>query len=105
MAFIGPRPLLIIDQPEDTDTRFTVRPGITGWAQVNGGRDILPADKAPLDHWYIQNASLRLDLYIIWRTFVMLTFGEAPNENAIRRAYENHDELLKGTWGSRIRRS
>jgi lipopolysaccharide/colanic/teichoic acid biosynthesis glycosyltransferase len=51
MSLIGPRPLLPHDQPSDASTRLMVRPGITGWAQVNGGKSITPTQKNALDEW------------------------------------------------------
>lgn len=69
MSLIGPRPLLPRDQPANPTTRLTVRPGITGWAQVNGGNQITSEEKDQLDEWYIRNASLWLDLRIFLLTF------------------------------------
>lgn len=89
MSFIGPRPLLAVDQSPDIALRLLVRPGITGWAQVMGGRDISPLDKAALDVWYVQNASLRLDLEIVLRTIPLLLFGERINRAAIERAWRD----------------
>jgi lipopolysaccharide/colanic/teichoic acid biosynthesis glycosyltransferase len=83
MSFTGPRPLLPVDQPDDDYSRLLVRPGLTGWAQVNGGRDISVADKTALDLWYVQNASLWLDLHILTKTFAMLLRGERRNVGAI----------------------
>ena len=62
MSFVGPRPLLPQDQPKASAARLLVRPGLTGWAQVVGGRDISPEDKAALDFWYVRKAGLLLDL-------------------------------------------
>jgi lipopolysaccharide/colanic/teichoic acid biosynthesis glycosyltransferase len=75
MSFVGPRPLLPIDQPKCHTSRLLVRPGLTGWAQINAGRDIAPEDKAVLDHWYIKNASLWLDLKILLRTLYRMIAG------------------------------
>jgi lipopolysaccharide/colanic/teichoic acid biosynthesis glycosyltransferase len=86
MSFIGPRPLLPIDQPEGQNLRQLVRPGLTGWAQVNGGRDISPEDKAALDAWYIMNASLWLDLIILLRTLLLVAIGERENGAAVNTA-------------------
>ena len=58
MSLIGPRPLLPKDQPADPTTRLTVRPGITGWAQIKGGTLLTSEEKHQLDEWYIRNASL-----------------------------------------------
>ena len=88
MSFVGPRPLLPIDQPETFSARLLVRPGLTGWAQVMAGRDIQPADKSALDVWYVQNASLRLDCETVLRTVPMVIFGERVNQEAIQRAWE-----------------
>ena len=68
MSLIGPRPLLPIDQPRDPSTRLRVRPGVTGWAQVNGGTLVSPEEKDALDTWYICHASVFLDLRILCRT-------------------------------------
>ena len=87
MSFVGPRPLLPIDQPVGSAARTLIRPGLTGWAQVIGGRDISPADKAALDVWYIQNATLSIDLKIFVKTALMILFGERVDREAIRTAW------------------
>jgi len=79
MSFVGPRPLLPVDQPDCQRVRLLVRPGLTGWAQVNGGRDISPEEKAELDLWYVENASLRLDIKILLQTLGMMIFGVRLN--------------------------
>jgi lipopolysaccharide/colanic/teichoic acid biosynthesis glycosyltransferase len=89
MSFVGPRPLLPIDQPPAFASRLLVRPGLTGWAQVMGGRDVSPADKAALDIWYVQNASLRLDIEILVRTVPVVLFGERISHEAIREAWQS----------------
>jgi len=78
MSFIGPRPLLPIDQPENSEIRLSVRPGLTGWAQVHGGRIINPEDKAALDAWYVKNMSLAVDIKIVIRTIRVILKGETP---------------------------
>ena len=60
LSLIGPRPLLPCETLEFA-ARLSVRRGITGWAQVNGGPIISTSDKLVLDVWYVQNASLVLD--------------------------------------------
>ncbi len=87
MSFVGPRPLLPVDQPVGSAARTLIRPGLTGWAQVNGGRDISPADKVALDVWYIQNATLSIDLKIFVKTALMILFGERVDREAIRTAW------------------
>ena len=71
MSLVGPRPLLMeylpLYSPEQA-RRHEVRPGITGWAQVNGRNAISWADKFALDVWYVDNRSLWLDLRILGLT-------------------------------------
>jgi lipopolysaccharide/colanic/teichoic acid biosynthesis glycosyltransferase len=86
MSLIGPRPLLPCDQSPDCVARLSVRPGITGWAQVNGGRVISTPDKLILDIWYVQNASLMLDFVIVFRTLRMVLFGDRINAEAVNQA-------------------
>jgi hypothetical protein len=76
MSLIGPRPLLPRDQPKNIEIRLMVRPGITGWAQVNGGVLLTPDEKEKLDEWYIRNASLWLDLRIAVMTALMFVRGD-----------------------------
>jgi lipopolysaccharide/colanic/teichoic acid biosynthesis glycosyltransferase len=72
MSLIGPRPLLPADQPNNPTTRLMVRPGITGWAQVNGGKFLTPAQKDEYDEYYIRHASPWFDLRIIWLTLKVI---------------------------------
>lgn len=91
MSMIGPRPLLpetIARAGEKGRLRCTVRPGLTGWAQVNGNALLSDADKFALDLWYIANRSTALDLRILGRTLLVATMGERPNDLSIRRAHE-----------------
>jgi lipopolysaccharide/colanic/teichoic acid biosynthesis glycosyltransferase len=91
MSIVGPRPLLPRDQPPNPGVRLIVRPGITGWAQVNGGNLLTPGEKDQLDEWYIRNASLLLDLRIICMTFVFLFRGEQRSELALADARSVRD--------------
>jgi|TARA_R100001143_G_scaffold570_7_gene1430 lipopolysaccharide/colanic/teichoic acid biosynthesis glycosyltransferase len=71
MSLVGPRPLLMEYLPLYTTEqarRHEVRPGVTGWAQVNGRNAISWSEKFAFDVWYVDNRSLRLDLKIIWLT-------------------------------------
>jgi undecaprenyl phosphate N,N'-diacetylbacillosamine 1-phosphate transferase len=79
MSLIGPRPLLMEYLPlynEEQKKRHNVRPGISGWAQVNGRNAISWQDKFKFDLWYIQNLSIKLDLKILWLTFVKVFKSE-----------------------------
>jgi lipopolysaccharide/colanic/teichoic acid biosynthesis glycosyltransferase len=87
MSLIGPRPLLPRDQPPDPAVRLSVRPGITGWAQVNGGNSLCAEEKDALDEWYIRNASLQLDLRIIFMTLAYIFQGERRGEAALAAAF------------------
>jgi lipopolysaccharide/colanic/teichoic acid biosynthesis glycosyltransferase len=89
MSLIGPRPLLPCDQAPEYAVRLSVRPGITGWAQVNGGRIISTSDKLILDIWYVNNVSLILDLGIALRTVKMVLFGDRINTDAVNQARSN----------------
>ncbi|MDH3663958.1 MAG: sugar transferase, partial [Alphaproteobacteria bacterium] len=94
MSFIGPRPLLPRDQPDDAELRAIVRPGVTGWAQVNGGHPLEIEEKLALDIWYIQNASLWLDIKVAWLTVRTVLFGDRVDREAIDMA-EATRELLR----------
>ncbi len=79
MSLVGPRPLLMEYLPlytPDQARRHEVRPGITGWAQVNGRNAISWEDKFALDVWYVDNRSLWLDLKILWRTVRKVLVGD-----------------------------
>jgi len=71
MSLVGPRPLLLdylpLYSPEQA-RRMEVRPGITGWAQVNGRNAITWEEKFWLDVWYVDNRSFLLDMKILWMT-------------------------------------
>lgn len=73
ISLVGPRPLLMQYLPlynEHQKRRMEVRPGITGWAQVNGRNNISWEEKFDLDVWYVDHQSFILDLYIIYLTVV-----------------------------------
>ncbi|MDZ7693176.1 MAG: sugar transferase [Balneolaceae bacterium] len=72
MSLVGPRPLLMDYLPyftEEQQRRHEVKPGITGWSQVNGRNAIDWDKKLALDVWYVENRSFLLDLKILWMTF------------------------------------
>lgn len=87
MSFVGPRPLVTLEQTTMPSARLMVRPGLTGWAQIKGGRAISVADKAALDLWYIRNASLWLDLHILFATLKLVIGGERMDQQAISQAW------------------
>ena len=73
MSLVGPRPLLmdyLSYFSEEQNRRHEVKPGITGWSQVNGRNAIGWDKKLELDVWYVENQSFRLDLKILWLTIV-----------------------------------
>jgi lipopolysaccharide/colanic/teichoic acid biosynthesis glycosyltransferase len=72
MSLIGPRPLLPEDQPSNTALRLSVRPGITGWAQINGAKLVAKEDKETFDEWYVRNASPWVDTKIALLTLRVL---------------------------------
>ena len=92
MSLIGPRPLLPKYLPlynEEQRRRHDVRPGVTGWAQVNGRNNITWTEKFKLDVWYVDNCSLWLDIKIIFMTVknvlsskdIVLTTGPFTGNN------------------------
>lgn len=73
MSLVGPRPLLMEYLPlysEEQNRRHEVKPGITGWAQINGRNTITWEEKFRLDVWYVDNWSLWLDIKILGITFI-----------------------------------
>jgi lipopolysaccharide/colanic/teichoic acid biosynthesis glycosyltransferase len=86
MSFVGPRPLLPVDQSPSHSARLLMRPGLTGWAQIKGGREISAEDKAALDIWYVRNASFKLDLQIVALTVPMVFGGERIDNDSILQA-------------------
>ncbi len=73
MSFVGPRPLLVEYLPlynERQVKRHDVKPGITGWAQVNGRNAISWEQKFEYDIWYVEKQSFLLDMRILWLTFL-----------------------------------
>lgn len=82
MSLVGPRPLLmdyLALYNEQQARRHDVRPGITGWAQVNGRNAISWEEKFKLDTWYVDNQSLLLDLKIIFMTLKKVVVKEGVN--------------------------
>lgn len=92
MALVGPRPLLPKYLPlynDEQRRRHDVRPGLTGWAQVNGRNNVAWTEKFKLDVWYVDNCSLGLDIKILFMTIkkvfsskdIVLTTGPFTGDN------------------------
>ena len=83
MSIVGPRPLLTRYLPlysEHQGRRHEVRPGLTGWAQVNGRNDLPWPDRLEMDVWYVDNRSFWLDIKIIAKTFGKVLGGEGVSQ-------------------------
>lgn len=95
MSLVGPRPLLMeylpLYSPKQA-RRHEVRPGITGWAQVNGRNAISWEDKFKLDVWYVNNRSFWLDLKILW-----LTCAKVVNREGISQRGQVTAEKFEGS--------
>lgn len=96
MSLIGPRPLLVQYLPlysERQAKRHLVRPGITGWAQVNGRNAISWKQKFDLDVWYVENLSFSLDLKILLMTIKKVFIREGINQegHATMQAFQGNE--------------
>ena len=93
MSIVGPRPLLTQYLPlysKEQIKRHDVRPGLTGWAQVNGRNSITWTEKFKLDVWYVKNRSVLLDLKIILLTVKKVVIKEGINQdNNVTMEYFN----------------
>lgn len=100
MSLVGPRPLLVeylpLYSPEQA-RRHEVRPGVTGWAQVNGRNTLSWDDKFKLDVWYVDHRSLWLDLKILW-----LTVRKVLVREGISAAGEATMEKFTGSSTNRV---
>lgn len=91
MSFIGPRPALTyhpwpFDEYTDEQKKmFAVRPGITGWAQINGRKEVEWPRRIELNIWYVEHMSFLLDLKIFFKTFLKV-FTNADNVNSTETA-------------------
>ena len=84
MSLVGPRPLLVEYLPlysEKQSRRHEVKPGITGWAQVNGRNAISWDEKFDLDVWYVDNQSIWLDIKILWMTIKKVIVRDGISQN------------------------
>ena len=97
MSLVGPRPLLMEYLPlynKKQARRHEVKPGITGWAQVNGRNKLSWPDKFNLDVWYVDNQSFLLDLKILIKTFKKVIFRDGV-------AGDNHPTMSKFTGNTK----
>ena len=79
MSIVGPRPTIQAQVDQYTPLqrrRLEVKPGITGWAQINGRASLPWHERIELDIWYVDHRTLRLDLAILWKTVRLLVSGE-----------------------------
>lgn len=100
MSVIGPRPLLVQYLPyytEEERHRHDVRPGLTGWAQVNGRNNITWEEKFAWDVKYVENISFSIDVYILFKTVKSVLFS---SDDIILNAIEDFDEYRKNTNGN-----
>lgn len=99
MSLIGPRPLLVeylpLYSPRE-NKRHDVKPGITGWAQVNGRNAILWEEKFKLDVWYVENKSMWLDIKILFLTIKKVFFREgiSPKDSDIMPRLDRKNDHL-----------
>jgi lipopolysaccharide/colanic/teichoic acid biosynthesis glycosyltransferase len=90
MAIVGPRPTVQEQVDRYTDRqrrRLEVKPGVTGWAQVNGRASLPWPERIELDVWYVEHRSLRLDLRILARTVRMLATGHGLYSDDLRQGW------------------
>ena len=104
VSLVGPRPLLMEYLPlytEEQSRRHLVKPGITGWAQINGRNAISWEEKFKLDTWYVDNYSFRLDLKILFLTFkkVMRTEGVTNGDHVTMPVFQGSENKHEGSRG------
>jgi lipopolysaccharide/colanic/teichoic acid biosynthesis glycosyltransferase len=90
LAIVGPRPTVqeqVDRYTERQRRRLEVKPGITGWAQINGRTSLPWPDRIELDVWYVEHRSLRLDLRILARTARMLATGHGLYSEDLRQGW------------------
>jgi lipopolysaccharide/colanic/teichoic acid biosynthesis glycosyltransferase len=90
MSFVGPRPLpptVIAEFGEWAEIeRCKVRPGLTGWAQINGNTQLSNEEKLGLDLWYVHHRGMLIDLKILYKTINVVVCGERRNERVVEEA-------------------
>ena len=99
MSFVGPRPLLVEYLPfytKEQAKRHSVRPGITGWAQINGRNNLSWEEKFDLDIWYVQNAKLSLDIKILFVTIIKVLKREGISQDGEATMSKFKGNISKG---------
>lgn len=104
ISLVGPRPLLMEYLPlytKEQSIRHNVRPGITGWAQVNGRNAITWEEKFKLDVWYVNNRSFLLDMKILILTVYKVAVSEGINQpgNATMEGFTGSNSTVRGGHG------
>lgn len=102
MSFVGPRPILTYhpckyeDYTEKEKEIFTIRPGITGWAQINGRNTVDWVQRFELNEWYVKNLSLKLDIKIVLKTFLQVfSTKETIIERETAKSFEDRKKNEK----------
>lgn len=101
MALVGPRPLLpqtLADFGELGVLRNSIRPGLTGWAQVNGNTRLSNSEKLAMDLWYVTHRSFWLDMRVLAETFLVPLRGEIRDDGRLRLA----TDWARAEFGSAI---
>jgi sugar transferase EpsL len=101
LSLVGPRPLLVEYLPlytKEQSLRHNVRPGITGWAQVNGRNAVSWEEKFKLDVWYVKNQSFALDMRILFLTIYKVLISDGINQpgNATMESFKGSNSSMGG---------
>ena len=103
MSFVGPRPVLTYhpcnyeEYTEEERRVFTVRPGITGWAQVNGRNTVDWVQRFELNEWYVDHVSFLLDMKIVFKTlFQVVSAKETVIQTETAKSFKERKKMSKG---------
>ena len=103
MSLVGPRPTVaeqVAAYSQLERRRLELRPGISGWAQVNGGTALGWPDRIALDIWYVDHRSFALDVMILLRTAVVLLSGDVVREAALSAARQYQERARSALAGA-----
>lgn len=100
LSLVGPRPLLMEYLPlynKEQAKRHNVKPGISGWAQVNGRNAVTWEEKFAYDVWYVEHQTILLDMKILWMTFIKVIRSEDISQkgNVTMERFRGESDLLK----------